>query len=216
MGLFSKKYAPPALDGLDADTLLARAKSAADPRDAHAYLSRAEQLSPDDLRIQRELLLRGELHTRSAKTLDFSVIKCYLLHALEHPEAHAENDKTRMIRALFDHPRLNRCLALAPDRDAFLREYLEALCAEYVRLFIAGDTGHTRALLGFTVNAKLPKFLAEPAHDVLQNTFSSPYLSEEEQLLLARAFYKAYGAYMEGKTAPLDEKLGNLLGRLTP
>lgn len=214
MGLFAKKYASPHMDGLDADTLLARAKGAEDPRDAHAYLLRAEQLSPDDLRVQRELLLRGELHTRDPKAMNFFVIKCYLLHALEHPEQHDEAEQKRMLRELFEHPRLIRCQSLAPDPAAFTREYLQDLCAEYVRLFIAGDTRHTRSVAGITLGGKLPKYLAEPAYDVLYNAFSSPFLSQEEQLLLGGAFYRAYSAYMGGKTEPLDARLGNLLGRL--
>ena len=43
---------------------------------------------------------------------------------------------------------------------------------------------------------------------------SGPYLSEEEKLLVGGAFYKAFRTHMDGRTEPLDEKLGNLLGKL--
>ena len=41
MGFFSRQYQPPKTDGMDAATLLMRARAAGDPRDAHAYLTRA-------------------------------------------------------------------------------------------------------------------------------------------------------------------------------
>lgn len=46
MGFFSRQYQPPKTDGMDAATLLMRARAAGDPRDAHAYLTRAEALAP--------------------------------------------------------------------------------------------------------------------------------------------------------------------------
>lgn len=215
MGLFAKKYTPPRMDGMDVDTLYARGRSAEDPRDAHAFLSRAEELAPEDLRIQKELLLRGDLHKRDSHNITFFVIKCYLLHAFEHPEKHSEEEKQRMARELFDHERVKKCLSIAPDAQEFLYDYLLDLCREYVRLFIAGDTSHTRALLGITISSKQPLFLSIPAFDVLNNIFLCPHLTEEEQLLLSRAFYHAYHAHMEGRTQPLDERLGNMLGKLS-
>ncbi len=214
MGWFIKKYTPPRMDGMDVDTLYARGRSAQEPRDAHAFLTRAAALAPDDLRIQKELLLRGRLHERNPHNITFHVIKCYLLHAFEHPEAHDEAEQKRMAREIFDHEQLKVCLDIAPDREAFMKEYLHDLCAEYVRMFIAGDTSHTRAILGITIGSKQPAFLAIPAYDVISNIFLSPFLNEEEQTLLAGAFYRAYHAHMDGRTEPLDEKLGVLLGKL--
>lgn len=214
MGLFAKKYTPPHMEGMDADTLYARGRSAQDPRDAHAFLSRAAEIAPDDLRIHKELLLRGNLHKRDPHNITFHVIKCYLLHAFEHPEKHDENEQKRMAREIFDHEQLRRCLEIATDPEAFLKEYLHDLCSEYVRLFIAGDSTHTRALLGITISSKQPVYLAVPAYDAIDNILQSAFLSEDEKNLLAGAFYRAYHAFMEGRTEPLDERLGNLLGRL--
>ena len=214
MGLFAKKYTPPCMDGMDVDTLYARGRSAQEPRDAHAFLMRAAEMDPSDLRVQKELLLRGRLHERDPHNITFHVIKCYLLHAFEHPEKHNQEEIQRMARELFDHPQLQRCLAIAPDQDAFMKEYLNDLCAEYVRLFIAGDTSHTRAILGITIGSKQPVFLAIPAYDIISNILSSSYLNEDEKTLLAGVFYRAYRAHMDGRTEPLDERLGNQLGRL--
>ena len=53
-----------------------------------------------------------------------------------------------------------------------------------------------------------------PAYDVLHNIFLSPDLTQTEQRQLAGAFYRAYRTQMNGRTQPLDERLGDTLGRL--
>lgn len=214
MGFFSRQYQPPKTDGMDAATLLMHARAASDPRDAHAYLMRAEALAPDDLRVQRELLMRGNLHLRDPRNVSFHVIKSYLLHAFEHPEQHDEAEQRRMAREIFDEPRLHRCLQLSEQPDAFMQSYLQELCADYVRIFILPDASHSRGFLGFTMPGTQAASMAVPAFDVLQNIFLSPDLSQAEQHQLAGAFYRAYRAQMNGRTQPLDERLGDTLGRL--
>ena len=56
--------------------------------------------------------------------------------------------------------------------------------------------------------------MAVPAYDVLHNIFLSPDLTQTEQRQLAGAFYRAYRTQMNGRTQPLDERLGDTLGRL--
>lgn len=214
MSLFSKRYSAPSMDQLDVAALLSRARSAKDPRDAHAYLTRAQMLAPDNLSVQRELLMRGQLHLRDGRHPSFHVIKCYLLHALEHPEMHDEAEQRRMIREIFDHPQLARCLALSDTPDIFLRDYLQELCADYVRIFILPDASHRRHVLGFSLPAALAATMATPAYDVLHNIFLSPDLSSQGQQQLASAFYRAYRAQMNGRTQPLDERLGDTLSHL--
>ena len=168
MGFFSRQYQPPKTDGMDAAALLMRARAAGDPRDAHAYLTRAEALAPDDLRVQRELLMRGNLHLRDPRHVSFHVIK----------------------------------------------SYLQELCADYVRIFILPDASHCRSFLGFTMPGTQAASMAVPAYDVLHNIFLSPDLTQTEQRQLAGAFYRAYRTQMNGRTQPLDERLGDTLGRL--
>ena len=214
MGFFTKEYRSPVMDGMDVATLLLRARSASDPRDAHAYLAHAEELDPNDLRVQRELLMRGNLHLRDPKNVSFHVIKSYLLHAFEHPEQHDEAEQHRMAREIFDHPRLQRCLRLTEQPDQFMATYLQELCADYVRIFILPDASHSRSFLGFTLPGTQAASMAVPAYDLLQNIFLSPDLSQSEQKQLAGAFYRAYSAQMSGHTQPLDERLGDSFSRL--
>ena len=214
MGLFRKPYQPPVTEGLSAEVLLARARGASDPRDAYAYLMCAEKLAPDSLAIQRELLMRGELHQRDPRHISFFVIKCYILHAFEHPEKHEEQERRRMIREIFDHPRLLRCLALAEDQAAFMQDYLQELSREYMRIFVMPDATHRPSVLGITITARLPAVMAIPGGDILRNILTSPDLTTEEQTMLGKAFYHAYSACLNGAVQPLDANLGDLLVRL--
>ena len=119
-----------------------------------------------------------------------------------------------MAREIFDEPRLHRCLQLSDQPDAFLQSYLQELCADYVRIFILPDASHCRSFLGFTMPGTQAASMAVPAYDVLHNIFLSPDLTQTEQRQLAGAFYRAYRTQMNGHTQPLDERLGNTLGRL--
>lgn len=208
MGFLKKKEALAIDPQLDAEDLLIRAELEAEPVNKHAYLTRAEELEPDNLKVQKALLLLGRLHERDPKHIDFSVIKSYLFHAFEHPEKHTEAEKERMARTFFDEDRLRRCLALSPDPDAFLRDYLEALGREYVHLFIASDSSHVPSLFGFSLKGSLPKYLAVPARDIIANILSSPHLNADEQRLLARQFYQAFHREVNGETSHLDRLMG--------
>jgi len=208
MAFFSKPKVAPVLDGLSVDTLLARAKDQSDPVVKYAYLSRAAQLAPEDIRAQRALLMHGRLHQRDPRRIDYSVIKCYLFHAFEHPADHVPEKQREMARELFDDPLLLKCLALAPDRDAFMKDYLQEISAAYIQLFIAGDSRHSPGIMGIVINSKLPKYLAAPAGDVIANILSCQYLDSEERLLLARAFYRAFSSFTGGAVGHLDERLG--------
>lgn len=212
--MFSRKSKAPQLEGKSLEELLFLAETQADPVVRHAALTRAEMLAPDNLDIQRALLLLGRLHERSPRAMDFSVIKSYLLHAFEHPEEHPPQEVRQMARELFDDRRLLRCLELAPDREAFLRSYLEELSREYMRVFVAADNRHIPRVFGISFKGSLAKYLAAPAKDILSNILSSPYLDEEEARVLARAFYRAFFEHAGGETGELDSKLGAQLRAL--
>lgn len=205
--LFRKSKAL-SLDGLGVEALLYEADTRQDPVIAHQALMLAESLEPDNLEVQRRLLLLGRLHERNPRQPDYSVIKCYLLHAFEHPEEHTEAQQKQMARELFDDPRLLRCLQLAQDQAAFLREYLEELSREYLRVFVAADSRHVPRVFGVSFRGSLQKYLAQPARDILCNLLSSPFLSAQEAGLAARAFYRAFFEYAHGDVRGLDQMLG--------
>ena len=214
MGLFKRKE--PAFvvpEGADVATLVFRANAAQDPVERHALLSRAEEMEPDNLAVQRALLLLGRLHERNAKRVDFTVIKSYLLRCFEYELPRAEYDAC--IEEMTNHPRLARCLSLCADRAEFLSGYFYDLSRQYIELFLRGDSRHVPNLLGFTSTAKSPEDLALPSARIIEAELSCEDMPEDMRLLAARAFYRAFSDGMGGKTQRLDELLGaQTLGRL--
>lgn len=207
MGLFAKRSHDRIPDSLDADSCLRLANAADDPVYRHQLLKKADELAPNNLAVQRALLMLGRLHERDPKNIDFSVIKCFALHVFESPDKHTEQDIREKTRELFDHPQLKKCLALSSDPDAFLRGYLEELCLEYIRVFLASSSAHSPSLLGFTLKHSAAKCLAAPIAKMLQNMLSSAYLRANEQTLLAGVFYRACHRYLNGETRYLDAAL---------
>ena len=206
--MFSKKKVNEIKDSMTLSDLLHEAKVTDDPVFAYACLKRAEIMAPDSLEVQRALLMHGRLHERGRVAGDYSVIKCYLLHSFEHPEKHSQQEQEQMARELFNDPYLKNCLDLSPQPEAFMKDYLAELCAEYMHIFIAGDTSHAPLVFGLATKGMLHRYLAKPANDLLRNALSSPWLSMEEQLLLARGFYQAFYRQMDGQTKELDTLLG--------
>lgn len=208
MPWFRKEKKPVVDDRMNALQLLHAAKTSDDPLFAHACLQRAEVLAPDSLDVQRALLLHGRLHERDRRQADYSIIKSWLLHALEHPEKHSEEEQRRMTRELFDEKRLQDCLRMADNPEAFLEGYLAALCDEYMRIFIAGEASHAPRVFGFSAKASLHKYLATPVSDMIHNVYMSPFLSEAEQGRLARCVYRSFYRYVSGEVKELDTLLG--------
>lgn len=208
MPLFQRKTKSRDLQGLGLEELLFEAETSTDPRVKHQALTLAEQISPDHLEVQRQLLLLGRLHERNPRQVDFRVIKSYLLHAFEHPEQHSQTEQQDMARELFNDPRLLRCLALAPNPDAFLNEYLDDLSRDYLRIFVAGDNRHIPRVFGISFKGSMARYLAVPVRDLLVNVLASPWLSETEAALLAKAFYKAFFQHTQGEVQQLDKLLG--------
>lgn len=208
MPWFSKKKSIAVPENMDEMDLLHEAKSSDDPVYAYACLKRAETLDPDNLEVQRAMLMLGRLHERGRNPADFSAIKSYLLHSFEHPEKYAEAELKAAADQLFGDPRLLRCLTLAPDPNAFLEKYLDDLAEEYMRIFIAGDSSHAPRVFGMSIKAQLHSYLARPTAELISNTLLSPYLSLEQQRLVSRAVYRAFSRQMGGETKALDKLLG--------
>lgn len=189
--------------------VLDRVKASEDPKIQHDLLAEAEKQYPDSLEIARELLYLGRLHERNRKKIDFSIIKCHLLHMYLTPKAFGANRKQEMREELFGHPQLLRCQQLAPDADAFTREYLIHLSAQFAGLFLRGSTSYTRTFFGLRVGGRLEKVLAEPACDMLVNIRRDMELDSDQREMLYECFYRGYLSAIGGK-----EELDKLLNAL--
>lgn len=180
--------------------LIAQADAMADPVKKHRLLAEGQARYPDSLALAEELLYLGRLHERNAKSLDFSVIKCYLLMIYLEPDT-IEPDKIAKMRAeLFDHPDLNRCLELSEDRLAFLNRYLTKLSSQFIELFLRGSSKYMRRYFGLGLDSRAPKLLAAPAARMIARMLSDGALDGTQRSLLAHAMYAAFTTQMNGDT----------------
>lgn len=187
--------------------LLSALEKQKDPVKKHAMLLEAEKEYPDSLEIAEEILFLGRLYERSAKKLDYSVIKSYLLHMYLTPENFSPERRTEMREELFHHPHLMRCLALSEDETAFLRRYLGRLSTEFITIFLLSSTYYTRSFFGFRLDTRMGRVLAEPACTMLCAIRADEALDMQQRELLYHAFYRAFVTETGGESRWVDELL---------
>ncbi len=187
--------------------VLSEVEKQKDPVQKHKMLTDAEQRFPDSLEIAEEILFLGRLYERSPKKLDYSVIKCYLWQMYLTPKEFSLAQKNAMREELVRHPRLERCLELAPDRDAFMRRYLIRLAGEFVHVFLMGSTHYTRTVFGFRVDNRMGRVLADPAADMLCAIRGDDALEHAERAMLYDAFYRAFVTETGGESQWVDALL---------
>ena len=187
--------------------LLEKARREEDPVRKHALLMELRTRHPDNLDIERELLMLGRLHERSRRDVSFRNIKCYLLQIYLDTQGLSGDDIADMRRELFHHPQLEVCRRLAPDGDAFTREYLEDLSGDFIQLFLEGSNLYMRSLFGFVNHRNAPALLAPHAARMLENISRDDELTPGERQTLLTAFYRAFALRMNGETAKLDKCL---------
>lgn len=187
--------------------LLAQADKLTDPVKKHRLLMEAEQKYPESLEIAEALLFLGRLHERDSKKLDYSVIKCYLWHMFLTPKDFSEEQKNSIRHELFHHPQLEKCMALAPEADAYLRRYLQRLAAEFVHLFLKGSTHYTRSFFGFRLDGRMGRVLAQPAADILCRIREDEQLEPQQRAVAYDAFYRAFLSETGGESKWLNELL---------
>lgn len=195
----------------NADALLRMAAETQDPALQKRCLDRADALRPDDLAVNRALLMLGDRWRVKERPGDVTLIKCAVLLPLEHPERFDEKTQEAMTRAVFHHPQLAKCLSLTHDPAGFTAAYLTELCGEYLRLFVEGARENQPGLFGFSLPGAARRAWGAPCARVLAGIFASPFLTETEQKTLAGRFYRAAAARY-GDTAEMDRLLGDLKG----
>lgn len=187
--------------------VLAKVDKADDPKKKYALLTEAEKQYPDSLEIAEELLFLGRLHERSPRKMDFSVIKCFLWHFYLTPDEFSEARKDEMRQELVAHPQLEKCLSLAPDRDVYMRRYLQRLGAEFVGLFLKGSNYYTNSFFGIRLNSRMEKVLASPVCRMLGNIHKDTALTDTQRGMLYDALYRAFLSETGGEPRHLDELL---------
>ncbi len=205
-----KRKKPEASLPRDADTLMALYDMQQDSWEKRRIIEKAYALYPDDLRVCRALLMLGGLGTRPRGTLDYSLIKCYVLRVFEKPEEYTDEERQEKAREIFDHPLLKHCLELCPDEEhaqAFLRSYAEELTGSYAHLFIEGASEHSGSLLGFSTLRSRQKARSVPFAALLTGIAGSGALGRQEKDLLLQCVWRDAKGLLQGDTALLTEKL---------
>lgn len=172
--------------------LLEKAERQADPVKKHKLLLEAQAQYPDCLEVAQELLFLGRLHERSPKKLDFSVIKCHLLHFYLTPDDFSAAQRQQMRAELFEHPDLKRCQELAPDADAFTRKYLERLCRDFINVFLRGSNRYMHSFFGLRLDNRISKVLASPVAQMLGCVHGDTELDFQRRAMLYDALYRAF------------------------
>jgi hypothetical protein len=187
--------------------LLSNVEAQSDPRKKHELLVQALAQHPGSLAIAEEILFLGRLHERSRRTMDFSIIKSYLLNLYLEPETLTPEKQASMRRELFDHPDLERCLALAADQAAFTAHYLHRLSDQFIQLFLRGSTKYMRRYFGMGLDSRAPKLLAAPAAKMLHAMHADAALTKEQRSQLMHAFHDSFSENMGGEIRWLTETM---------
>lgn len=181
-----------------AEKLLLQAARQQNNKKKLRLLTEARQQYPDCLAVEEEWLFQGKLPTNAADALDFSRIKCHLLHFYLTPGDFTGEQTAAMRQELFEDPQLLRCLALAPEGEAWLAKYLLRLSREFIQVFLMGSNVYMPRLMGFRLNREPAEALAKPAAQMLRAMAEDEALSLPRRALLQTAFEQAFAAECGG------------------
>ncbi len=192
----------------DPEELLALSDSLTDPRERRRCVEKALSAAPDSLAAVRAALMLGELGTGDRRSADFTQIKSWILTPFEKPGVFREEERRRLIREIFDHPLLEKCLSLCGDRDAFMEKYAGDLGRQYCDLFIVGAGAHSGAVFGFSTPASRLRAVSAPLAAMLENVRACPYLEEGEKSLLLRRMAAVFRDVTGGDMREVLDRLG--------
>lgn len=181
-----------------AAALLQKASQQHNNRKKLALLQKAREEFPDCLAVEEEWLFQGKLPQKAAQVLDYSGIKCHLLHFYLTPEDFPLTRQQAMRQELFEDPQLQRCLSLAASPEAFMTHYLERLCRGFIQVFLFGSNQYMPRLMGFQLERNAAKVLSAPVADMLRAIRADEALTPEQQASLCAALETAFAAECGG------------------
>ena len=175
-----------------AEALLQKASQQRSNRKKLALLRQARELYPDCLAVEEEWLFQGKLPEKSSQVLDYSGIKCHLLHLYLTPEDFDQARQDAMRQELFGDPQLHRCLAIAASAEAFMTHYLERLCREFIQVFLMGSNQYMPRFMGFHLEQNTARVLAKPTAQMLRAIRADNRLTTDQQSSLCTALENAF------------------------
>lgn len=177
------------------------------PKKKYAIIQEALRVNPDDLEANRALLFHGRLHepmTRGSG-IDFSIIKCYLLHIFDDPSAYSDAVLDAKYDELLRDAQLQRTMTLSGDPETFFADYIGRLAFEYIDLFLRGDSKYASVAFGFARSMdSIARRVAPVVRHMLDEIAISARLTGEERALLLTAVREGYGRVFPGQQKNLD------------
>lgn len=184
-----------------------RIQAEKNPKKKYKIIQDALAAAPDDFDANLALLYHGRLHESLAhgNKLDYSIIKCHLLSIFQTPDQYTPQELEAKCEELLHGAQLQKTMALSPDPDALFAEYIYALAAQYVDLFIRGDTRNNSVGFGFMRSqASLARRCAPVVRGMLAVIAGADRLTFPERQLLTAALREGYARSFPGHTGELD------------
>ena len=175
--------------------------------DRKKILLKGLEACPGNRELEWEMLFIGDEPSRKGRTMDYSIIRCWVLEIYRKPGEFSEDMRNHMREQLFDAPQLVRCLEKYEDPERKHEEYLLRLCREYIGIFLESDNEVMGKLFGFTLERNKEKRMAAPAAEMIARMKKDEELSPERREQLWKTFYHAYAIQTDGKTEYLDRYL---------
>ena len=170
-------------------------------------IEKAREALPNCPEIEWEALFIGHEKKHKRNSIDFSIVKSYLLQLWLTPKEFDRETAEEIRTELFGDPQLIKCLEMAGDRQACLEAYLKRLSAEFIDVFLDGSTTWNGSFFGFRMDKRKEKTLAVPAARVILNVRKDEGLTGEQREVLERNFYAAFKEWSKGATQWLEEEL---------
>lgn len=179
------------------------------PKKKYKLILAALEKEPNDFGANRALLYHGRLHEDciTRRGIDYSVVKCYLFNVFESPEKYTDAELDAKYAELLEGEQLKKVLSLCGDADVFFRDYIRCLAAQYVDLFIRGESRNSTVMFGFRRSLdSTAKLCAEPVREMLRTIAQSARLDgrEETRALLAASVRAGYDALFPGRSGNLE------------
>ncbi len=201
--------AAPVARNEEAEKWIRKALAAPNYPERKKILLKGRETCPGSREIEWELLFVGEPDKKNRWTMDFSIIKSWVLEIYWKPGDLPEEKKDRMRAQLFDAPELKTCLNMFENPEEKQKEYLLRLSREYVELFLDGSNQVKGNIFGLQIERNKEKKVAVPVAEMISRIRTDEKLLPEQREQLWKALYQGYAAWANGRTEWLDERLMN-------
>lgn len=189
----------PAEEGQSAaEEILRRAERETDYARKRALYRQALEADENCLEAWKQLAFLGRLGEKGGKP-DFSRIPSWPLDCLFQPREYKREQRAEMLRLLLHNAPYLAALAKVPNAAAFRREYLTAMAAQYIALFLRHNAQISMALFGIRRRpAEVRQRIIAAVAVMRENAAALPEVPEELRAELQAALEEGLNLALEG------------------